>query len=183
MRKIPKKGIVTIAFDDAYLATYKHAITYLNKRNIKSTTSVPSFLVGKTFESRPLIGIKELRSCIKRGHEIASHGLTHKNLLKLVSKDKKAMIEEISGSKRELQRLLNYRVRSFVFPYINKSQSKSLRLKTKPYYKSARITTNNPSFNKIPLKDPYSIVGFAVMKKHSLSYLNKQVDYAQKKNI
>ena len=183
MQAIPKRGIVTIAFDDAYLDTYKHAITYLDKQRINSTLAIPSSLIGNVFEKRLLMGVKELRSSINSGHEIASHTLTHPNLLRLSSKDKKTVIREISDSKKRLRNMLKCKISSFVFPYINKNQSKSLRLKTKPYYKSARITKNRLSFNKIPIKDPYSVVGFAITKKHSLSYLNKKVDYAQENNL
>ena len=181
MRKTPEKGIITIAFDDAYLDTYKHAIKHLCRLDIKSTIAVPSFLIGKRFEQRPLAGLRELKKSIKAGHEIASHTLAHPNLLRLSSKNKEAATHEITESKRKLRSLLNYKVSSFVFPYINKNRSKALRLKAKGYYESARITSDNSSFNKIPPKDPYSIVGFSVMKKHSLSYLKKQVDRALKK--
>ncbi len=176
-----KKGIVTLAFDDAYLDTYKHAIRYLNKLNIKSTIAVPSLFIGKRFENRPLVGLKELKDNLKRGHEIASHTLTHPNLSRLSSKDKSEAISEIAESKKELEHLLHNKVNSFIFPYINKNQSKSVKSKTRPYYKSARLTTNSPCFNKIPVKNPYSTIGFAIMKKHSLFYLKKQVDYAEKK--
>ena len=181
MLKSYKKGVITIAFDDAYLDTHRHAIRYLNKLNIKSTIAVPSAFIGKRFENRPLVGLKELKDIIKRGHEIASHTLTHPNLFRLSSKDKKVTISEIAESKKELEHLLHNKVNSFVFPYINKNQSKSLKEKTRPYYKSARLTTNSPCFNKILIKNPYSIVGFAVMKKHSLFYLKKQIDYVEKR--
>jgi peptidoglycan/xylan/chitin deacetylase (PgdA/CDA1 family) len=183
MPKSHKKGVITIAFDDAYRDTYKHAIRYLDKRNIKSTVAVPSAFIGKTFENRPVLGLKELKSMAKRGHEIASHTVRHPNLLRLSSKDKNEVISEMAESRKELEGLLHNKVDSFVFPYINKNQSKFLRAGTRPYYKSARITANSPCFSKLPLKDPYSIPGFAITKNHSLSYLNRQVGYAQKNNL
>lgn len=183
MRRKPKTGAVTIAFDDAYLDTYKHGIRYLNKVNVKSTIAVPAALIGKTFENRPVVGLKELKDIIKSGHEIASHTLTHPNLSRLGPKDKEAAISEIVESKKTLEKVLNLRISSFVFPYINKNQSGFLSPKVKSFYKSARITSNKPFFNKIPLKHSYSIVGSSIMKKHSFSYLNKQVDKAAKKKL
>ncbi|OGW75848.1 MAG: hypothetical protein A2Z72_04275 [Omnitrophica bacterium RBG_13_46_9] len=178
-----KKGIITIAFDDAYQDTYIHAIRYLTGLNIKSTVAVPSSFIGNIFENRRIVGLRELKDIIDSGHEIASHTISHPNLLSLSSKDRKAAIYEIEKSKKELQGLLSCRVESFVFPYIKKNQSRALRLKAEAHYKSARITRNLPCFNKIPLKDPYSIEGFSVMKKHSLSYLNRQIDLAGKKHL
>lgn len=183
MRQKPERGVVTIAFDDAYKDTYKHAIKYLDKLGIKSTIAVPSSLIGKTCEKRPIIGMEGLRDAIKFGHEVASHTLTHRNLFRFSLKDKKAAIFEIAKSKQNFQKLLHYKVDSFVFPYIRNNVSKSLLSEAKNYYKSARITRDFPCFNKIPVKDPYRIVGFAVMKRHTLRYLNKQVDYAQKNKL
>ena len=167
MRKPPGKGVITIAFDDAYLDTYRYAVKYLDKLKIKSTIAVPVLHVGKRFENRPVVGLKELKKIIRSGHEVASHTLGHPNLFRLATKNKKAAISEISDSKTKLGYLLNYRVDSFVFPYINRNQTRSLRLKTRLYYKSARITSNTPNFNKIPLKDPYSVGGFAIAGKQS----------------
>ena len=183
MHRSAEKGVITIAFDDAYLDTYRHAIKHLNRLKIKSTVAVVSSLVGKTLEKRRVVGLKELKAIVKSGHEIASHTLTHANLLRLRRKDENATVAEIAESKKQIKRLLNCKVSSFVFPYINKIRSRALCLKTKPFYESARITANDPCFNKIPPGDTYAITGFAVMKKHSLSCLKKQIDYAAKNKL
>jgi len=179
MKKRAEKGFVTIAFDDAYLATYRHAVHYLTKRKIASTIAVPASLIGKSFEGRPLMGKKELARAIKTGHEIASHTLTHPNLLKLNAKNKKMASYEIAESKRALGCLLHCKVSTFVFPYIKKNISRNLYLTAKKHYKSVRITSEKPCFEEIPAIDRYDIAGFAVMKKHSLSYLNKLARYAR----
>jgi len=183
MRKPTKRGLITIAFDDAYLDTYKSAIKYLDTLKIKAAVAVSTSYIGKTFENRKVLGTGELKKLIKSGHEIASHTCSHLNMLKLSLKNRKLVISEISESKKCLTRLLGCKIDSFVFPYINKNQTTSLRSKTKPYYKSARITQKSPCFNKIPLKDPYAIRGFSITKNLSVSYLNKQADFAQKNNL
>lgn len=183
MRKRGKKGIVTIAFDDAYLDTYKHAIKYLARRGVKCTVAVPVSFIGKKFENRRVCGIRQLRGLVRQGHEIASHTLTHPNLLLLSKKHKEAAISEIAESKKKIQELLNYRAASFVFPYIKKNRSRALYLKVKDFYKSARITSYKPYFDKIPVDDPYDLVGFAVTREHSVSYFNKLVDHVHKKNL
>jgi peptidoglycan/xylan/chitin deacetylase (PgdA/CDA1 family) len=180
MRGRAGKGFVTIAFDDAYLDTYKHAVKYLDKLNIKSTIAVPADFLGKRFEKRPVIGPGELRGLVRSGHEIASHTLTHPNLRRLGRKNKSGMASEISGSKRKLEALTSGRIDSFVLPYIKQNQSPGFRLMVKRHYKSLRTTRDTPVFNRIPVKDPYKLAGFAVMKKHSLLFLNKQVDNAEK---
>jgi len=177
-----KRGYLTIAFDDAYLETYKHAIQYLNKLGIKSTVAVPANMIGKKLEGRPVIGLGECKKLLQAGHEIASHTLTHPNLLRMERTDGKRAQSEIIDSKRKLEKTLPCKIHSFVFPYIKQNESASLRKAAKLHYRSIRISSDQPAFNRIPVKDPGKIMGFCVMKKHSLSYLNKQIDYAQKNN-
>jgi len=178
-----KKGIVTIAFDDAYLDTLRHAVRYLNRLKIPSTIAVPHDLIGKKLEKRPVAGRRELKNALDRGHEIASHTLTHRNLLRLSSQDYGETITEISASKKFLENTLNARVDSFVFPYIEYNQSRKLRSIAKKYYKTSRITSYVPCFNKTPLRNPYFVKGFAVMKKHAISYLNRQIDHAARNKL
>lgn len=182
MRGKPVRGLVTVAFDDAYSDTHRYAIRYLNKLNVKSTIAVPARLLGKRLENRPVVSIRELKSLVKSGHEIASHTLTHPNLLKLSLKEKNAAFSEIADSKKTLERILPVKVRSFVFPYINRNESGALRAAVKKLYGSLRLTEGHPCFNNIPLRNPYNLKGFAVMKKHPISFLNKQAGYAQKNN-
>lgn len=183
MQKSHKRGVITFAFDDGYLDTYKHAISFLDSLGIKSTLAIPFNAIGKTLEKRPVIGPKELKNLSRSGHEIAAHTITHPNLLKTYSKDKGAASSEIIDSKRKLKSILDCKVPSFVFPYIKKNHSRALRLITERYFKSSRVTTDRPSFNKLPIKDPHSISGFAVTRKHSPVYLNKQIDHAAKHKL
>lgn len=182
MKKNPEKGIITIAFDDAYLDTLRYAVDYLNKLNIPSTIAVPYASIGKRLEKRPVAGIEKLRSAINSGHEIASHGLTHRNLLELSLRDQAEAIMEISSSKKLLHNAFKTRITSFVFPYIENSQSQKLRSIAKKHYKTSRITGYTPYFNKLPITDSCSVKGFAVMKNHSLAYLNRQVDRAERES-
>ncbi len=183
MKRRPERGILTIAFDDGYLAAYKHAVGYLDKLNMKSTIAVSFSFMGKRLENRPVVGKKELRACIEAGHEIASHGLTHTNLLKLSRENSEEAFIEIAGSKKDIRHSLRSSPDSFVFPYIKRNYSRGLLLETKRHYKSARITSSEPCFNKIPLKSPFPVAGFAVRKEHSFSYLNRLVDHAEKNNL
>lgn len=175
-----KNGCLTIAFDDAYLDTYKHAIQYLDTLNIKSTIAVAAGLVGKQLEKRPVIGLGECRALLRAGHEIASHTLTHPNLLHLSKADEGRARSEIIDSKRTLEKKLSCKISSFVFPYAAQNESPALRKTAGDLYESVRLTSDRPVFNRIPVKDPQVITGFAVMRKHSAAYLKKQIDYVEK---
>ena len=183
MRKKTKYGAITLAFDDGYLETYKHALRHLSGLGVRSTVSIPADLIGKRFEKRRLIGPAEIKDLRRHGHEIASHTLTHPNLLRLFAKDKKKALSEIADSGKRLEARLKCRVDSFVFPYIKNNHSRALCRKTKGCYRSSRITSAFSSFNRLPVKDPWPITGFAITKKHSLRYLNSLVDRARKNNL
>ncbi|MCQ9206565.1 MAG: polysaccharide deacetylase family protein [Omnitrophica bacterium] len=177
-----KSGYLTIAFDDAYLDTYKHAIHYLNKLNIKSTIAVAAGLIGKKLEKRPIIGFRECRMLLRSGHEIASHTLTHPNLLRIDKAGEDRAKFEIIDSKRVLEKKLSCKISSFVFPYIAQNESPALRKTAGAVYKSMRLTSDRPVFNRIPVKNPRKITGFAIMRKHSAAYLKKHIDYVEKEN-
>jgi len=183
MRKKGAKGIVTIAFDDAYLATYNNAIRYLTKLKIPSTIAVSCKLVGKTCEKRPVASSRSLKAALNAGHEIASHGLTHTNLRKLTAKNKKEALREIYESKRVLSRVLGAPVASFVFPYIEKNRGRMLSAEARKHYKYIRITSRKPYFESADFMDPRELIGFAVTKRHSVGFLNKLVDYAAKEGF
>ena len=181
MNYLPRKGVLTIAFDDAYSDTCRYALDYLDKLGINSTIAVSPSLIAKKLEKRSVITKNRLKTLLKHGHEVASHTLTHQNLLKLSLKDKGKAFSEIIDSKKDLKGKLNYTPYSFVFPYINNNETKALRKLVEKHYKSSRTTLDKPFLNKLPIKNPHVIKGFAVMKKHSVSYLNRQVDSAIKK--
>ena len=183
MLKKRKKGIVTIAFDDAYLATYKNAVRHLTKLKLGSTIAVAADLIGKTCEKRPVMSKINLKAAMHAGHEIASHGLAHVNLRKLAAKNKNASLMEISGSKKKLARIIGSPVTSFVFPYIEKNRTRVLRLEAKKCYKYIRITSKKPYFESADFMDPRELIGFAVRKRHSVKFLNRLVDYAAKEGF
>jgi len=181
-----QKGILTIAFDDGYLETYKRAITYIDKYGIKSTLSVPAGLIGKTCEKRPVVSWKDLENMVKNGHEIASHTLQH---TKLKIKNQKSKIEirnlkfEIEESKRILDDKLAADISSFVYPYMGELPDKPIQDIVKNNYSSARISKNYPVFNSLPIKNPYNLNGFCVMKSHSIDFLNKQIEKALEEEL
>jgi len=176
-------GLITFAFDDGYLDTYKHAIHYLNKKKVASTLAIPYNFIGRRFEKRPIIEKSDFLHLIKCGHEIASHTLSHPNLLRMSYNNINLARKEIMESKTYLEKLLKHKISSFVFPYIKNSQSRPLRLEAKKIYQSVRVTFDKPCFNKIPLKDKSLLKGFAITKDHTLSSLKRNVDIAEKKGL
>lgn len=169
-----KETLLSISFDDGYLDTYKYAISYLDKLNLRSTIAIPVKLIGRTCEGRPVLNWRHLKNIKKNGHDIASHGLYHMRQIKQ---------SEITLSKDILQEKLNMKISSFVYPYISKIPNEDIDNIVKKDYSSSRISKNYPVFNKIPIRRPYRIQGFCIMKKHSPSYLEDQIDKAIKNGL
>ncbi len=178
-----RKGIITISFDDAYLDTYIHAFPYLDKNGIESTFAVPVNLIGKKCENRPVVNWKQLKEMRKKGHDIASHTLSHKKFNTLLSTSKANARSEIINSKRILQKHLDAPIPSFVYPYISRLPDKYVHRIVKQNYTSSRISKNYPVFNKLPIKNRYAVKGFCVMKTHSIGFIKKQVDYVKSNNV
>lgn len=164
-----QKAILTIAFDDGYLDSYKYAISYLDKKGIKCTFAVPVGLIGKKCEKRPVLNWRHLKKMQENGHEIASHGLYHRRQIRQL---------EIINSGGILEKNLGKKISSFVYPYISRVPGKSISDIVKKTYSSSRISKNSPVFNKLPINNPYRLEGFCIMRKYSLSYLALQIDKA-----
>ncbi|MCK4463574.1 MAG: polysaccharide deacetylase family protein [Candidatus Omnitrophica bacterium] len=166
-----QKAVLTIAFDDGYLDTYRYAISYLDKIGIKCTFAVPVKLIGNTCEKRPVLNWRHLKKMKANGHEIASHALYHRRLIRE---------PEIVRSKQILQNYLGIKISSFVYPYISKRPNKTIRDIVENNYSSSRISKNFSVFNRLPVKNSYNLKGFCIMRNHPLPYLIHQIDKAVK---
>ena len=107
---------VAITFDDGYASIMK-IVDILAKYNVKPTVFVMSDQKGvnrqELANNHPLLSTKELRKLIKLGWTIGSHTVTHPDLTKL---SKQQLVEEITGSKLGLERVLNAHIKYFAYP-------------------------------------------------------------------
>jgi peptidoglycan/xylan/chitin deacetylase (PgdA/CDA1 family) len=177
-------GIITIAFDDGYKKTFANCAEYLAKKGIRATFAVPSSSIGKTLENRPVVDKNDILQLVKNGHEIASHTTSHRNLLELYnSEGEDAVKKEMAGSKKKLQELTGKNIDSMVFPFIKDNQNAYLHLLASEYYKSSRITSEKAEFNRLPVKDAFSVTGVAFTREVPISGYNRMVDIVSEKDI
>ena len=115
---------VCITFDDGYADNCASAIPWLLENEIPFTYFVTSEHVqsGEPFDHDVAIGcplppntVEQLREMAAAGVEIGSHARTHSNLAKLTSEQD--LYDEIVGSKRDLENLIDHPVHYFAFPY------------------------------------------------------------------
>ena len=111
-----------ITLDDGYLNNHQYALPVLRDLGFTATAFIVSAQVGGTnawdhgqgAPSVPLMQVEHLRDWLAAGMEIGAHTRTHANLCRC---DDVTAREEIAGSKRDLESLLQVELRSFCYPY------------------------------------------------------------------
>ncbi len=118
----PSGRHVEITFDDAYRNLFVNGLPVLQKAGVRAITYVVTSLIGKSNEwdqvggarREPLMDRTQLAEWIAAGHEIGSHGLTHRSLTAL-SRDEAR--QEITDSKHRLEDFFGQPIRHFCYPY------------------------------------------------------------------
>lgn len=115
-----RKLCIVCTFDDGYKSLVKNALPILSKYNFTASVFVCTNLIGKDNswnnkdgKTRFHLDMSDIISLSKAGWEIASHGQTHRNLLKLNDIE---VDEELSLSKRLLEDIVGETI-SYSYPY------------------------------------------------------------------
>ena len=82
MWKNKSKEILTLSFDDSYQKTVKNTLPLLNQYQMVASFNVIVNLIGKEFEGLKLASYADLKKAASQEIEIASHSLTHTDLVK-----------------------------------------------------------------------------------------------------
>ncbi|MEM8946652.1 MAG: polysaccharide deacetylase family protein [Planctomycetota bacterium] len=115
---------VCITFDDGYADNCESALPWLIDQNLPFTYFVTSsnMVNGEPFPhdvnaGRPLSPntVDQIRELAEAGVEIGAHSRTHADLGLIT--DEETLFDEIVGSKRELESIINQPVRYFAFPF------------------------------------------------------------------
>ncbi|MBI4320712.1 MAG: polysaccharide deacetylase family protein [Chloroflexi bacterium] len=123
-RTLPKRA-VAITFDDGYRDTYLSAYPILQKYGMRATVFLVSRLIGGTNEwdqrllstrPVPLLSPAEIQEMSRQGIEFGSHSRTHPKLAGLIDDD---LRQEVSGSRRDLEELLQTEVKYFSYPHFS----------------------------------------------------------------
>jgi peptidoglycan/xylan/chitin deacetylase (PgdA/CDA1 family) len=114
--------LICITFDDAYRSVLQNAVPVLREAGFVATLFVPTGHVGDAnrwdAESPPggwpILSWEELTGLARDGFEIGSHSRTHRHLPGL---DDRSLMDEMAGSRRELEERLGVEVVSFCYPF------------------------------------------------------------------
>lgn len=76
-----RKAILTISFDDSYKDTLKYTLPLLKKYKLRATYNIIAGLIGKKYNNLDIASQKDIENAFKAEMEIASHSLTHNQLV------------------------------------------------------------------------------------------------------
>jgi len=105
--ELPEKPIV-ISFDDGDISVYKNAFPVMQKYGFTGV----AYLVTTYLETEGYMKVRQVKELIRAGWEIGSHSARHQDVSKTEYLD-----TEIVGSKADLEKLLDIKVRSFAYPF------------------------------------------------------------------
>jgi peptidoglycan/xylan/chitin deacetylase (PgdA/CDA1 family) len=136
--KEERKRYVVCTFDDGYKNLLSVAMPMLAKYGYTATVYVCTDLIGKDNKwnnkdatLRQHLDLDDIIKLKDNGWEIASHGVTHRNLLKLSDKE---VEYELSESKRVLSNIVGD-VMTYAYPY--GSYNRFIKFCVEKYYKYA----------------------------------------------
>ena len=105
-----------ITFDDAYADTARYGLPVLLRHGFSGAVYVITQRVGRTTEwdGRPVMTTGQIKAWAAEGIEFGAHSRTHPDLTTL---DSRGLVDEIIGSKDNIESLTGARVSSFAYPY------------------------------------------------------------------
>lgn len=112
-------GLVGLTFDDGYADFLEHAVPVLERNEMSATLYVVAGLLGGCNEwddgpRRRLLDADGVRAVAAAGHEVGSHTLTH---TRLGEADAGTLENEVAGSRRVLEHVLQREVPGFCYPW------------------------------------------------------------------
>ena len=130
-----RKQCIVCTFDDGYKSLLHDALQTLKEHHFSATVFVCTGLIGKdnTWNNkdatlREHLDFNDINHLKEEGWEIASHGVLHKNLLKLSDVE---IEHELAESKKTLKKLMGY-CETYAYPY--GAYNKFIRRCVEKYY-------------------------------------------------
>jgi len=110
-------NLACITFDDGHMDNYEYALPVLERLGIKATFCICTGFLGKTFPTSAgqsvIMSAAQVKELAGLGHEIGAHTVNHSKLTRVSIEE---AWQEVEGSKRFLENLLQRKVFSFIYP-------------------------------------------------------------------
>lgn len=174
------EGSFLLTFDDGFLGVYEHAAPVLQKMGWPATVFLVSQLIGREDEwcrsqnpsgaCYPLMTKVQIEAMRSMGFTFQSHTRLHPDLTTL--NDQK-LVDELSGSRQDLEALLGEPVAYLAYPY-GRYDERVLNAAREAGYKAAFST--QPGFNRLDVP-PYRIRRLDVFGTDTPAMLRRKVYY------
>lgn len=154
-----RRGLVSLAFDDAWKAIYVNAIPILDRAGLKSTQYIntdPVVLSPGRYATN--MTIDDLLSMQSKGHEIGAHTRSHRDLVEDI-KDDDERRSEVDGSRTDLLGAGIATVDTFAYPFGRYDDR--LREIVKDHFIAARTTDigfNTTDVDRFALKSQLVVI-------------------------
>jgi peptidoglycan/xylan/chitin deacetylase (PgdA/CDA1 family) len=120
--RLPPPRSVILTFDDGYEDNYLHAYPILKNYGFPATIFLVSRAIGGTNQwdtgsdltGRPILSLPQIREMQAGGLSFGAHTRSHRKLTELPAEQ---VIDEIQGSRSDLEQQLDRPVLTFSFPY------------------------------------------------------------------
>ncbi len=164
--ELPPKTVV-ITFDDGYADNFEYGFGLLARYGMCGTF----FIISQNIGEPSWLDAQQLREMSGSGMEIGAHTRTHARLPELSTEE---VEEEVSGSKKDLEKLLGAPVTSFAYPY-GLLNELSVDMVRKSGYRVA-CTTRTGWFGSDP--DPLRVRRVGVFADDTLSKFARKLAFA-----
>lgn len=159
--------MVTLTFDDGYCCHYDIVRPLLEKYEMSATFYVTTSLLGQP----GYLTEEQVIALAQGGHEIASHGVTHRNFKKLSTI---AIEKELLESKQWLEALLQIPVLNFAPPF-GACHHHHIRLLKKYYWSNRSIISG---LNELIPWNPFALHAYVVFPSTSPHEIERWIDQA-----
>ena len=174
------EGSFLLTFDDGFLGVYEHAAPVLQELGWPATVFLVSRLIGKNDAwcqsqnpdgaTYPLLAPEQIRDMRGSGFAFQSHTRLHPDLTILPEDE---LMEELAGSRQDLEDLLGEKVPYLAYPY-GRLNDQVLELTREAGYEAAFST--QPGFNRRNV-DPYRIRRLDVFGTDSPTMLARKIHF------
>jgi len=140
-----QRGMVTFVFDDGYQAVYEEVVPLMDQHHLPAVFAVPlqTETVARS-EGEPTLPIDAWRALQERGHEVAAHSVSHRNLTTLTPSE---LDTELAEPVAVLQ------ATTLVYP--GGAHNETVREAAKQYYRAARTVEHG--FESRPPRNPWRL--------------------------
>ena len=164
---IQGSGMISFNFDDGFESSYINALPIFDRAGFKTT----QYVITGRFKTAGYVNEQQVLHMAAEGHEIGAHTRTHPHLSQLTQEQ---LVNEIAGSRQDLQGIGVTTVTSFAYPYGDENQKteNAVQLAGFSNARSTKYGLNDKN------SDPFSLKFESVTAQSKFEKIKSAIDQA-----